>query len=649
MTQPVPSQGDDYSSSRRNPASPPSSSSPVVDRSPESQLISQLSPVDSEDDDFVAGEGFSYREDYTNGNGVSHEKPPAVDEHSIFTDRPPSEFDRDYNLAEDPLLTENGFYALPEASNIVPTPTPATSTLPAAPPERFESRSSAKEKSYSEVDPDTSYRYAAPRRAKSSHVSQILLVVIASGFLILLTYLVYSRIKNPAGSDYEYSEETYGQFIARGDSLFIAASNFRDAGNHETARATFNKALENYMVAQHSSQIDDEVRDRIKQIQRYNKEQSSSRPLDAKASLAYMSSGDSLMRIAEALVLQGDSLQATALYREARDKYFQVYEAFPDDSLVSARLRRASERLTAPVRITRSDSLTRPPEVSPEQLKQQLFATFKAEGDSALAAQDYEAARRKFLAALDQNPNAPEVTQKLAEIDRQLEETQRMGQYRQHIRDGNTMRAAGRLAEARRSFELALEIVPNARDAEKAIFEIDSYLNEQARREQNYQSHRARGDLLLEQNKYDEALASYEAALNAKPDDEYAKIKIDETRRNIDALREHQSDLPEGMVDENGIYNYTEEPPELIGGRDVLQARIRYPARAREAGVEGRVAVQMIVDETGRMTDPKIVKSLGFGCDQEVLRVMRGARFEPGRVGGVPVPSRHTLFFDFMQ
>ena len=101
---------------------------------------------------------------------------------------------------------------------------------------------------------------------------------------------------------------------------------------------------------------------------------------------------------------------------------------------------------------------------------------------------------------------------------------------------------------------------------------IDSVQGERARREQNYLSHRTRGDLLLEQQQYEEALKSYEAALAAKPDDEYDRIKIDETKKDIEALREVASELPEGMMDDNGIYNYTEEQPELIGGREILQS-----------------------------------------------------------------------------
>ena len=309
-----------------------------------------------------------------------------------------------------------------------------------------------------------------------------------------------------------------------------------------------------------------------------------------------------------------------------------------------------SERLAAPEKDNRPRVVTPPepaPSPSPEQIKSQLFTLFKTQGDSAFIKKNYDEARRKYIEALEQKPDDPEVTRLLNEANRSLSQSIQRGRYTEHISAGNKLLNAGRLAEARREFELALQALPDDRDANQAIFEIDAKLREQSQREQSYVSHRARADVLLEQQKYEEALQSYKAALAAKPDDEYAKLKILETERDIQSLSEYEADLPEGMVDSNGVYNYTEVQPELIGGRDVLQARLRYPPRALNANVEGRVIVQMLVDEKGNMSNATIVKGLGYGCDEEVLRVIRGARFKPGRVAGQPVSSWHTLFFEF--
>ena len=65
---------------------------------------------------------------------------------------------------------------------------------------------------------------------------------------------------------------------------------------------------------------------------------------------------------------------------------------------------------------------------------------------------------------------------------------------------------------------------------------------------------------------------------------------------------------------------------------------LRYPSEARRHNVEGKVFVQFIVDRDGSMTDIKVVRGLGYGCDEEVLRVLKNApEWEPGKQRGEPV------------
>jgi periplasmic protein TonB len=46
------------------------------------------------------------------------------------------------------------------------------------------------------------------------------------------------------------------------------------------------------------------------------------------------------------------------------------------------------------------------------------------------------------------------------------------------------------------------------------------------------------------------------------------------------------------------------------------------------------VYVRFVVDETGRVINPTIIKGIGAGCDEEVLRVVRQLPlFKPGRQG----------------
>ncbi|QIX62655.1 energy transducer TonB [Hymenobacter sp. BT18] len=68
-------------------------------------------------------------------------------------------------------------------------------------------------------------------------------------------------------------------------------------------------------------------------------------------------------------------------------------------------------------------------------------------------------------------------------------------------------------------------------------------------------------------------------------------------------------------------------PVELIGGYEALYAQLQYPAAARQQHITGRVTLELRIDKQGIPQDVTVVKSLGGGCDEEALRVMRAARF----------------------
>ena len=86
-----------------------------------------------------------------------------------------------------------------------------------------------------------------------------------------------------------------------------------------------------------------------------------------------------------------------------------------------------------------------------------------------------------------------------------------------------------------------------------------------------------------------------------------------------------------------------EEMPELIGGWAVLLREVQYPETAKRARIEGRVILQFIVDEQGRVSEPKVVRGIGGGCDEEALRALQTVRFWPGTQRGKPVKVKMSL------
>ncbi|NEU09141.1 energy transducer TonB [Flavihumibacter sp. R14] len=88
--------------------------------------------------------------------------------------------------------------------------------------------------------------------------------------------------------------------------------------------------------------------------------------------------------------------------------------------------------------------------------------------------------------------------------------------------------------------------------------------------------------------------------------------------------------------------------PEYPGGQKAfgkfLGSNIKYPVNARENNIQGKVYIGFIVEKTGELSDLKIIKGIGGGCDEEALRVLKTSPpWKPGMVEGKPVRTAYTF------
>lgn len=69
-----------------------------------------------------------------------------------------------------------------------------------------------------------------------------------------------------------------------------------------------------------------------------------------------------------------------------------------------------------------------------------------------------------------------------------------------------------------------------------------------------------------------------------------------------------------------------DQNPEYKGGYDAmiqyLKKNINYPDSAIKKRIEGTVFVQFVVSKTGKISKVKILRSIGYGCDEEAVRVV---------------------------
>lgn len=96
------------------------------------------------------------------------------------------------------------------------------------------------------------------------------------------------------------------------------------------------------------------------------------------------------------------------------------------------------------------------------------------------------------------------------------------------------------------------------------------------------------------------------------------------------------------------VYTVVENNPEFPGGIATLGAylgqNLRYPEAAKRANVSGKVFVAFTVGTDGGVSDVQILKGVGFGCDEEAVRVVEQMpRWQPGRQDGQPVAVRYNL------
>jgi len=90
--------------------------------------------------------------------------------------------------------------------------------------------------------------------------------------------------------------------------------------------------------------------------------------------------------------------------------------------------------------------------------------------------------------------------------------------------------------------------------------------------------------------------------------------------------------------DDMNIFVPYDEPPSPIGGFRAIQRSLKYPEIARKAGIEGRVIVQVLVSETGKVIKTRVIKSLGHsGCDEAAVRAIRNVKWKPALQRDKPV------------
>lgn len=92
--------------------------------------------------------------------------------------------------------------------------------------------------------------------------------------------------------------------------------------------------------------------------------------------------------------------------------------------------------------------------------------------------------------------------------------------------------------------------------------------------------------------------------------------------------------------------------PQPVGGEAAwakfLQKNLHYPPQAIDAHVQGKVFLSFIIEKDGHITDVVVERGVGYGLDEEAMRVLKLApAWKPGIQNGHQVRVKFTMPISF--
>ena len=132
-------------------------------------------------------------------------------------------------------------------------------------------------------------------------------------------------------------------------------------------------------------------------------------------------------------------------------------------------------------------------------------------------------------------------------------------------------------------------------------------------------------------------------------DVEVEDIEINAEVDQTEVLEEYVPvEVEEEEVSETEVFTIVEEMPAYPGSDqklyEYLGKNIKYPQIARESGIQGRVFVNFVVEPDGSVSNVKVMRGIGGGCDEEAIRVIKSMpKWKPGKQRGKAVRVTYTI------
>ncbi len=136
-------------------------------------------------------------------------------------------------------------------------------------------------------------------------------------------------------------------------------------------------------------------------------------------------------------------------------------------------------------------------------------------------------------------------------------------------------------------------------------------------------------------------------------DVEVEDIEINAEVEQNEVIEEYVApEIEEEEVVEQEIFQIVEEMPSFPGGEQKLLEYVakntKYPQIARESGIQGRVFIGFVVETDGSISNVKVLRGIGGGCDEEAVRVIKSLpKWKPGKQRGKAVRVSYQIPVNF--
>lgn len=126
------------------------------------------------------------------------------------------------------------------------------------------------------------------------------------------------------------------------------------------------------------------------------------------------------------------------------------------------------------------------------------------------------------------------------------------------------------------------------------------------------------------------------------------ELEVEDSEADEDEVVEIIEVEEEAEAVEEEIFTIVETNPSFPGGEGAMYAylgnNMKYPPIARDNNIQGRVYVSFVVEKNGKITDVRVLRGIGGGCDEEAIRVVNSMPgWSAGKQRGKAVRVRFNL------